>query len=388
MAPRGKTLFLTLVHIWFCNVIFISNKCKATRPTPKFPAILVFGDSTVDTGNNNYLKTVFKGNHYPYGQDFLGHVTTGRFSNGKLVPDFVASMLNIKETVPPFLDPSLSDNDLVTGVSFASGGSGLDDITGAIGGIIPFAKQVEYFKTYIVRVQGIVGEKVAKTLISSAVVVISSGTNDFGFNFYDFPIRKLEYNISGYQDFLQNKLHIFIKELYELGCRRMAIAGLPPVGCLPIQMTLKTPHDRSCVEEENLDALVYNKKLARLLPKLQSLLPRSKIVYADVYKPMADMINNPQKFGFVETNRGCCGTGLMEAGPFCNALTAVCDNVLEHLFWDSVHPSQAAYLYISKYLEKNVIPKLIDQNNLTGRMTVMNKFQTLHDKEKMWTMQC
>ncbi|KAM5583070.1 GDSL esterase/lipase [Rosa sericea] len=365
MAPTGTTLFLILVHIWFCTVLFISNTCKATRPTPKFPAILVFGDSTVDTGNNNYLKTLFKGNHYPYGQDFPGHVTTGRFSNGKLVPDFLASMLNIKETVPPFLDPSLSDNDLVTGVSFASGGSGFDDITGSVGGIIPFSKQVEYFKRYIVRVQGIVGEKEAKKLISSAVVVISAGTNDFGFNFYDIPTRRLELNISGYQDFLQNKLHIFIEELYELGCRRMAITGLPPIGCLPIQITVKfeSPHDRRCIEEENLDALVYNKKLARLLPKIQSLLPRSKIVYADVYMPLIDMINNPLNFGFLETKRGCCGTGLVEAGPFCNSLTAVCDNVLEYLFWDSIHPSQAAYLYISKYLEKKIIPELLDYDN-------------------------
>ena len=123
----------------------------------------------MDTGNNNYLKTLIKGNHFPYGQDFPGHVATGRFSNGKLIPDFLASMLNIKETVPPFLDPNLSDNDLVTGVNFASSGSGFDDITGAAFGIVSFSKQVEYFKRYIVRVQGIVGEQEAKKLISSAV---------------------------------------------------------------------------------------------------------------------------------------------------------------------------------------------------------------------------
>lgn len=79
----------------------------------------------------------------------------------------------------------------------------------------------------------------------------------------------------------------------------MAIAGLPPIGCLPIQITakFKTSYDRRCIEEENLDALVYNKKLARVLPKIQSLLPRSKIVYADVYEPLNEMINNPLKFG-------------------------------------------------------------------------------------------
>ncbi|CAL2263370.1 unnamed protein product [Prunus armeniaca] len=352
MAPT--TLFLMQIWFWTtCNA-------DATRPSPKFPAILVFGDSTVDTGNNNYLKTVAKGNHFPYGKDFPGKVPTGRFSNGKLVPDFIASLLKIKETVPPFLDPSLSNNDLVTGVSFASGGSGYDDITAAVVGIMPFSEQIELFKKYIVRVEGILGEKEADKLIKRALVIISAGTNDFGFNIYDIPTRRLEFNITGYQDFLQEKLQMFIKELYELGCRKIVIAGLPPIGCLPIQITAKSenPKNRRCVDNENSDAQIYNQKLAKLLPKIQSLFPGSKIVYADVYEPLTDMINNPQKFGFVETKKGCCGTGLVEAGPLCNALTPLCANDLEYLFWDSIHPSEAAYQYISKYLEKEVLPKL------------------------------
>ncbi|RDX75169.1 GDSL esterase/lipase, partial [Mucuna pruriens] len=68
---------------------------------------IVFGDSTIDTGNNNYLK----GTVANYGKDFPGHLPTGRFSNGKLVVDFFASILNLKDTVPPYLDPNLSDKE-------------------------------------------------------------------------------------------------------------------------------------------------------------------------------------------------------------------------------------------------------------------------------------
>lgn len=77
------------------------------------------------------------------------------------------------------------------------------------------------------------------------------------------------------------------------------MAGLPPVGCLPIQMTakFKNPEDRKCVEDENLDARAYNHKLANLLPQIKSVLPKSKIAYADVYKPMTDLTNHPQKYG-------------------------------------------------------------------------------------------
>ncbi|KAM1115193.1 hypothetical protein TB2_038290 [Malus domestica] len=365
MAPTTLFIILLLVHI--SN----SNTCDATNPAPKFPAVLVFGDSTVDTGNNNYLKTLFKGNHYPYGKDFPGQIPTGRFSNGKLVPDFLVSILNIKQTVPPFLDPSLSDNDLITGVCFASGGSGYDDITAAGAGILAFSKQIELFKEYVVRVERILGDKEAKKLITSSLIVVSAGTNDFGFNFYDIPTRRLEFNISGYQDFLLNKLHIFIEELYELGCRKLAIAGLPPVGCLPIQVTVKfgKPKDGRCVDDENSDSQIYNQKLVKLLSKMQSLLPGSRIVYLDVYEPLIDMINNPHKFGFVVTKRGCCGTGFVEAGPLCNALTPVCADDSEYLFWDSIHPTEATYQYLSKYLEKNVLPKFAYRNQSRPSIT-------------------
>lgn len=161
---------------------------------------------------------------------------------------------------------------------------------------------------------------------------------------------------------------VLAQQLHELGCRKIAVAGIPPVGCLPIQMTakFKNPEDRKCVEEENLDARIYNHKLANLLPQLQSVLPKSKIAYADVYEPMIDMINHPQKYGtpnktitgFLETKKGCCGTGFVEAGPLCNELTPTCRNSSQYLFWDSIHPCESAYYYISLFLEEQVLPQL------------------------------
>lgn len=51
-------------------------------------AIYVFGDSIVDTGNNDYIKTYSKCNFPPYGVDFINNRSTGRFSNGKVITDF------------------------------------------------------------------------------------------------------------------------------------------------------------------------------------------------------------------------------------------------------------------------------------------------------------
>lgn len=55
---------------------------------PLVPALIIFGDSVVDVGNNNNLNTVVKANFPPYGRDFVNHRPTGRFCNGKLATDF------------------------------------------------------------------------------------------------------------------------------------------------------------------------------------------------------------------------------------------------------------------------------------------------------------
>lgn len=57
----------------------------------RFPALLVFGDSIVDPGNNNGMATPSRADYPPYGQDFPGGKVTGRFSNGKLATDFMGT---------------------------------------------------------------------------------------------------------------------------------------------------------------------------------------------------------------------------------------------------------------------------------------------------------
>ena len=57
-----------------------------------FPAMILFGDSSVDSGNNNYLPTAFKANYPPYGKDYIGHQPTGRFCNGKLTSDITGRL--------------------------------------------------------------------------------------------------------------------------------------------------------------------------------------------------------------------------------------------------------------------------------------------------------
>ena len=95
----------------------------------RVPAIIVFGDSTVDSGNNNQMSTLLKSNFQPYGRDFFGGQPTGRFSNGRLPTDFISEAFGIKPVIPAYLDPSYDIIEFATGVCFASAGTGYDNAT-------------------------------------------------------------------------------------------------------------------------------------------------------------------------------------------------------------------------------------------------------------------
>lgn len=55
---------------------------------PLAPALYVFGDSLLDSGNNNLLPTLARADYLPYGVDFA-EGSTGRFTNGRTVADYI-----------------------------------------------------------------------------------------------------------------------------------------------------------------------------------------------------------------------------------------------------------------------------------------------------------
>lgn len=53
-------------------------------------ALFILGDSIFDAGNNNYINTTAdsQANYLSYGTTFFNY-PTGRFSDGRLIPDFI-----------------------------------------------------------------------------------------------------------------------------------------------------------------------------------------------------------------------------------------------------------------------------------------------------------
>lgn len=308
------------------------------------PAIITFGDSAVDVGNNDYLLTIFKANYPPYGRDFINHQPTGRFCNGKLATDITADTLGFKTYPPAYLSPKASGKNLLIGANFASAGSGYDDKTAILSHAIPLSQQLEYYKEYQAKLAKVAGSQKAATIIKDALYVVGAGSSDFIQNYYVNPFLNKVYTPDQYASILVGIFSSFIKDLYGLGARRIGLTSLPPLGCLPATKTLFGFHQSGCVSRLNTDAQGFNKKINSAVSSLQKQLSGLKIAVFDIYKPLYDIIKSPSDYGFAEASRGCCGTGTIETTSLlCNPKSiGTCPNATQYVFWDSVHPSQAA----------------------------------------------
>ncbi|XP_020227207.1 GDSL esterase/lipase APG [Cajanus cajan] len=322
---------------------FFLLRCGHAQDT-LVPAIITFGDSAVDVGNNDYLPTLFKADYPPYGRDFVNHQPTGRFCNGKLATDITADTLGFKTYAPAYLSPQASGKNLLIGANFASAASGYDQNAAVLNHAIPLSQQLSYFKEYQGKLEKVAGSKKAASIIKDALYLLSAGSSDFVQNYYVNPWINKAVTPDQYGSYLVGEFSSFVKDLYGLGARRIGVTSLPPLGCLPAARTLFGFHENGCVSRINTDAQGFNKKINSAAANLQKQLPGLKIAVFDIYKPLYDLVQSPSKFGFSEANRGCCGTGTVETTSLlCNPKSpGTCSNATQYVFWDSVHPSEAA----------------------------------------------
>ncbi|KAL2463010.1 GDSL esterase/lipase APG [Forsythia ovata] len=305
------------------------------------PAIITFGDSSVDVGNNDYIHTFFKANYPPYGRDFANQEATGRFSNGKLATDITAETLGFTTYPPAYLSPQ-SGQTLLLGANFASAGSGYDDTTAALSHAIPLSQQFECYKEYQNKLANVAGSTKAESIIKDALYIVSAGSSDFIQNYYVNPYLYKSCTPDQYASNLVGIFSSFIEGLYDCGARRIGVTSLPPLGCIPATRSLF--HESGCVSRLNNDAQGFNSKINSAAIQLQQQLPGLKIVVFDIFQPLYELIQDPPKQGFAEAGRGCCGTGTIETTVLlCNPKSiGTCSNATQYVFWDSVHPSQAA----------------------------------------------
>ncbi|KAG6550720.1 hypothetical protein Mapa_007817 [Marchantia paleacea] len=315
------------------------------------PALFVFGDSTVDTGNQNYITSVIKSNYPPYGKDFLPPGPTGRFCNGKVANDFLADFLEIPRPVN-YLAPEAKGSRVLTGVNFASSGSGYLDITGALFGVLNLTRQLDNLGIVKKEIISQIGEESTDKLLRESIYLISTGSNDFVNSYNLNPILQAKFTPAAYETLLLGTIDTNLKTLYDYGARKVFIDSLSPLGCVPEQLVLGGSKDGSCIEKVNVPVKSFNVGLQATLANIRQQRPDYDLSYVNVYDPIFEAITQPEKLGFKFGNTACCGEGPYKGLPCANPISDVCDNADDYVFWDLFHPTQRTYEILSANIIK------------------------------------
>ncbi|KAK7843842.1 gdsl esterase/lipase [Quercus suber] len=319
---------MSLLSSFLASFLFLVLLLFVANGQPLVPALIIFGDSVVDVGNNNDLETIIKSNFLPYGRDFVKHKPTGRFCNGKLASDFTAENLGFTSYPPAYLSKRAKGKNLLG------------------------EQQLEHYKEYKTKLVEIAGRSNASSIISGAIHLISAGSSDFVQNYYIDPLLYKAYTPDQFSDILIQSYTDFIQNLYDLGARKIGVTTLPPIGCLPAAITIFGSDSNECVARLNHDAVSFNTKLNATSLRLQKKLSGLNLVVFDIYQTLFDLVTKPTDNGFFEARRGCCGTGLIETSILCNPKSVgTCANASEYVFWDGFHPSEAA----NKILADNLL---------------------------------
>ncbi|CAN0861348.1 GDSL esterase/lipase At3g14820 [Linum grandiflorum] len=361
--------FVLLYILLVLLVILVIAKMSNSNKNNNVPAVFVFGDSVVDTGNNNYIPTIGRCNFPPYGRDFPSQIPTGRFSNGRCVSDFLAEFFKVKQLLPPYLDPNLELPELLTGVCFASAGAGFDPRTSEEKRAVPLLGQLDMLREYISKANASVGERRTWSIISASVYITLIGSNDLNL-FYPLIMAEIDENsftdqvIRHVVDFYQYvKSNILTcenikQQLYAVGARRIAVASVPPTGCTPAMRIISSGEERVCAEILNRRIRLFNSKLSLAVDRMNEQLPEARILLVDLYYSLLSVIQNPAQFGIEEVTRGCCGTGHIETGILC-VIPGTCPDASKYLFWDSFHPTEDASRILTYHLLGPVLNKLL-----------------------------
>ncbi|KAK6775408.1 hypothetical protein RDI58_026409 [Solanum bulbocastanum] len=331
-------------------------------------AFFVFGDSLVDSGNNNYLATTARADSPPYGIDYPTRRATGRFSNGYNIPDIIKSPL-------PYLSPALTGQRLLVGANFASAGIGILNDTGIqFINIIRMPQQLDYFRQYQRRVSGLIGEASTQRLVNQALVLMTLGGNDFVNNYFLVPnsARSRQYAIQDYVPYLIREYRKILMNVYDLGARRVIVTGTGPLGCVPAELAQRS-RNGECSPELQRAAALFNPQLMQMLQGLNSELGSNVFIAANTQQMHTNFITNPQAYGkintslqiymscsgFITSKVACCGQGPYNGLGLCTPLSNLCPNRDVYAFWDPFHPSEKAN-------------KIIVQQIMSGTTEFMN----------------
>ncbi|XWS64792.1 hypothetical protein CRYUN_Cryun05aG0034300 [Craigia yunnanensis] len=332
----------TFSDFWMVLVFLLA--LGSIAPLAEAQAFFIFGDSLVDSGNNNYLSTTARADSPPYGIDYPTGIPTGRFSNGLNIPDLIGEQIGLSESPLPYLSPEFNGEKLLVGANFASAGVGILNDTGVqFVNILRMYRQLELFQEYKRRLSALTGSRQAHQLVNQSLFLITVGGNDFVNNYYLVPYsaRSRQYKLPDYVKFLISEYRILLMKLYKQGAHRVLVTGTGPMGCVPAELAMRGTNG-GCSEELQRAASLYNPQLVQMLNGLNRKIGRDVFISANTQKMHNDFVSDPRAFGFTTSQIACCGQGPYNGLGLCTQLSNLCPDRALYAFWDPFHPSEKA----------------------------------------------
>ncbi|RCV25234.1 hypothetical protein SEVIR_5G148500v4 [Setaria viridis] len=325
----------------------------------RYNAIYSFGDSISDTGNlcagSGGCPSWDNTGKPPYGNTHFGR-PTGRCTDGRVVVDFLAERFGL-----PLLPPSkASGGDFKKGANMAIIGATAMDFdffkSRGLGASVwndgSLGTQIQWFQQLMPSICGT--DAGCKSYFSNSLFIVG----EFGGNDYNaalFTPGKGMAEARSYVPQVVDRITTGVETLIGLGAVDVVVPGVLPIGCFPVYLTLypssnKDDYDEiGCLRSFNSLSSYHNELLKQALSGLRSKHAGVRLMYADFYAQVTDMVRSPETFGLEYGLRVCCGAG--GEGPYnynngANCGTAgasACGDPEKYLAWDGVHLTDAAY---------------------------------------------
>ncbi|KAH6756223.1 hypothetical protein C2S53_004322 [Perilla frutescens var. hirtella] len=339
----------------------------ATNIKCPIQSLYQLGDSLSDTGNLVRILPVgptLPSARPPYGETFPGR-PTGRWSDGKLIIDFMAIAFGL-----PLLNPNLDRNaSFRNGVNFAvAGATALNSSFFASRGIIvpPYVGslclQLASFRTYLASICS-TPQECADNLERALVLVGEIGGNDIN---YALQQGKSLDEIQAYVPFINQAISHATREIIRAGASRVVVPGNFPIGCFPFTLSAFASNDSTaydelgCLKSLNNLVLYQNNNLQVALNALRREFPDIAIIYADYYNVVRSIIRLAPVFGFDRTTllKPCYRISQFirqSPGFGGDPSVPVCPNPHRYIHWDGLHLTQEAYGRISQIVVDDII---------------------------------
>ncbi|KAL1567448.1 GDSL esterase/lipase-like protein [Salvia divinorum] len=269
------------------------------------PCMFIMGDSLFDNGNNNDLFTLAKCNYLPYGIDYP-QGPTGRFCNGKNIPDFLAEFLGFEKTIPPFV--TANGDEILKGVNYASGGGGILGETGLLqGDRWSMKRQLFNHGVTISKINRLLGNaiKVRKHL-KKCLYVVNMGSNEYVNNYLLSPLY-LTSLFQTPQQFATTVINHYsqqLKRLYKYGARKIVVYGLAPLGCIPQNLFKTSGNGSVCNDSINEIVQPFDDRLKPLIDSLNADLHGSHFTMINFTSLITQGHNSA--LGIKFANASCC----------------------------------------------------------------------------------